>query len=239
MKDTRSRRSSLARATAAALGAIAMLALPGLATANAKDRNHDRIPDRWERHHHLSLKVKQTWRDQDRDQLRNRQEFLAGTNPRDRDSDDDGVPDGKENAGRIQSFDPATGRLVIDLFGGDTISGLVNERTEIECDHRGHPATASDSHDGEGDAGSDRGEEESGDDHGEDAEEPGDDHGEDGAGPGDDHGEDGAGPGDDRGGDHAGPGCTTADLVEGAIVQEAELKLQSGGAIFEKVELAG
>ena len=61
----------------AALGALAMLALP--AVAGAKDRNHDRIPDRWEKRHHLSLHRNQARRDQDRDHLRNRAEFLAGT----------------------------------------------------------------------------------------------------------------------------------------------------------------
>ena len=93
-------RAGLALVTAAAL---AMLALPGIAAA--KDGNHDRIPDRWEKRHHLSLNVNQAGRDQDRDHLRNRAEFLADDNPRDRDSDDDGVIDGDENAGTIASFD--------------------------------------------------------------------------------------------------------------------------------------
>src|SRR3954449_1285786 len=98
----------------AVLGLLALLALPGAAAA--KDGNHDRIPDRWEKRHHLSTAVNQARHDQDRDHLRNRAEFLAGDNPRDRDSDDDGVIDGNENAGTIDSFDSATGRLVIDLF---------------------------------------------------------------------------------------------------------------------------
>ena len=54
----------------AALDALAMLAIPSAAAA--KDRTHDHIPDRWEKRHHLSLKVNQAQRDQDRDQLRNR-----------------------------------------------------------------------------------------------------------------------------------------------------------------------
>ena len=52
--------------------------------ASAADRNGDRIPDRWERRHRLSLKVKQTQRDQDHDGLNNLGEFRAKTNPRDR-----------------------------------------------------------------------------------------------------------------------------------------------------------
>jgi hypothetical protein len=202
---------------AAALGALAMLALPGIAAA--KDGNHDRIPDRWEKRHHLSLEVKQTHRDQDRDHLRNRAEFLAGDDPRDRDSDDDGVVDGEENAGTIQSFDPETGRLVIDLFGAETVSGLVTAETEIECEDE--HTTASASHEGEDTSG----EEEHGEEHGED--EPGDDDG-DHSGPGGSEGE------DDNGG---GADCTTADLVPGAVVQEAELKIANGTATFEEVEL--
>lgn len=213
-------------ALAAALGAIAMLALPGAAAA--KDGNHDRIPDRWEKRHNLSLTVKQTSRDQDRDHLRNRAEFLAGDDPRDRDSDDDGVVDGEENAGTIQSFDAETGRLVIDLFGAETVSGLVTAETEIECEDE--HTTASASHEGEDTSG----EEGPADEHGE--EEPGDHHGEDE--PGDDDG-DHSGPGGSEGEDDNGGGadCTTADLVPGAVVQEAELKIANGTATFEEVEL--
>lgn len=150
---------------AAALGALALLALPG--GAAAKDSNHDRIPDRWEKRHHLSTAVNQAQRDQDRDHLRNRAEFLAGDNPRDRDSDDDGLTDGNENAGTITSFDAASGKLTIDLFNGDTVSGLVTESTRITCEDGPSPdVTARDR----------RGEEEPGDDRGEGAE-PGDDNG--------------------------------------------------------------
>lgn len=126
---------------ALALGAAAFLALAG--AASAKDRNHDRIPDRWEARHHLSLEVNQARRDQDRDHLRNRAEFLAGDNPREEDSDGDGVMDGAENAGTIASFDATSGRLVIDLFGKETIAGTVTPQTEIKCENEhgaGHEA---------------------------------------------------------------------------------------------------
>ena len=63
--------------------------------------NHDKIPDMRERHHQLSLHKDQARRDQDRDSLKNRKEFKARTNPRDADSDDDGVEDGDENAGTV------------------------------------------------------------------------------------------------------------------------------------------
>lgn len=156
-------RAGLALVAAAAL---AMLALPGIAAA--KDGNHDRIPDRWEKRHHLSLDVNQAGRDQDGDQLRNRAEFLADDNPRDRDSDDDGVIDGDENAGTVASFDATTGKLTITLFGGDTVSGLVTDRTRIKCEDEHSPdVTARARH----------GEEEPGDDRGGHGEEPGDDNG--------------------------------------------------------------
>jgi len=75
--------------------AATALALP--ATAAARDRNHDRIPDRWERAHHLSLGVNQAPRDQDRDGLNNLSEWKDHTNPRKPDSDGDGTADGLED----------------------------------------------------------------------------------------------------------------------------------------------
>lgn len=66
--------------------------------ASAKDRNHDGIPDRWEKKFDLSLKVNQANKDQDRDGVDNFNEFQEGTNPRSRDSNHNGIPDGKEDA---------------------------------------------------------------------------------------------------------------------------------------------
>lgn len=256
MIPTKARRPRLGMTwLALALGALALLAMPSLAAA--KDRNHDRIPDRWEKRHELSLKTNQARLDQDRDHLRNRAEFLSGDDPRDSDSDDDGTMDGDEQAGTIASFDADTGRLTIDLFGTDTISGFVTDSTEIECEGS---ATASAS-----DSGSGSGEAEPGDDdggHGE--EEPGDDNGGDegdgdnsGPGSGDESGDDNSGPSDNSGpgSESSGPGhdgdddgehgddddrlCTTAELVPGAVVEEAELKLEDGKATFREVELSG
>jgi len=222
-----------------ALGALALLALPGL--ASAKDRNRDRIPDRWEKAHHLSLKVKQTKRDQDRDGLKNLGEFQNGTNPRDadtdndglddgtevevgddpadNDSDDDGVVDGDENAGKVATFDGTT--LTIDLAGGGSISGLVTDQTEIECDTEDHHG------------------DDTGDHHGGDRTNPAQEGGS--GSPGDDN-EGSENPGEDEGSENPGDdenesSCSVDDLVPGAVVHEAEIHVSADGAVFEKVEL--
>ena len=109
--------------------------------AAARDRNHDRIPDRWEKRHHLSLHHNQARRDQDRDGLANRGEFKAHMNPRDADTDDDGIDDGDENAGTITSFDGRT--LVIALAGGGSLTGTVDGDTEVECEDRGEAHSSS------------------------------------------------------------------------------------------------
>jgi hypothetical protein len=135
------------------------LAVASPAMAKSRDRNHDGLPDRWEKRHHLSLKVNEARRDQDRDGLNNRKEFKFGTdprdadtdndglddgdevevgdNPRDGDSDNDGVEDGEENAGTVASFDQSTGVLTISLFDGSSVTGQVTDATEIECDNEG------------------------------------------------------------------------------------------------------
>src|SRR4051794_34234861 len=133
-------------------GGIALtLLLTGSAQASGRDRNHDRLPDRWERSHHLSLHVNQARRDQDHDGLDNRGEYRAGLNPRDRDSDDDGVSDGREHAGTVASF--SGGVLKISLAGGGSLTAAVTAATEIECSASGHASAF---------GGDDRG----GDDHG-------------------------------------------------------------------------
>lgn len=224
MNRITNRRGRIGSLLAMALGAIALLAMPAMAAA--KDHNHDRIPDRWEKRHHLSLTVNQAHHDQDGDHLRNLGEFRAGDNPRDSDSDDDGVVDGQENAGTIASFDATTGKLTIDLFGTDAITGLVTDQTEIKCEGEHPPVVSMSSHDGQG--------EEPGDDNGGNGEEPGDDNGVDNPG------SDSADPGSSGQGDSGSSAtCTVSDLVPGAVVQQAELGIERGTATFDEVELAG
>jgi hypothetical protein len=114
-------------------------------------------------------------------------------------------------AGTISSFDATTGKLTIALTGGDTVTGLVTEETRIRC--------------------------EGFDDNGVDNRLQRRDHG-----GGDDHGGSGIEPGDDNGqvegeGPEGGPNCTTASLVPGAFVGEAELRLGTGMAVFSEIEL--
>jgi hypothetical protein len=138
---------SLALAIAVAFAVFA-------APAMAKDKNHDRIPDSWEKKNHLSLKVKQTNRDPDRDQLNNLGEYKNGTDPHDADTDGDGLndgievkfdldptdptsddgelPDGQQIVGTIASFDGHT--LTINKVLGGSVSGAVDTDTSIECD---------------------------------------------------------------------------------------------------------
>jgi hypothetical protein len=205
-------------ALAMALAVAASLMLAGGALAHGKDRNHDRIPDRWEKRHHLSLHKKQGRRDQDHDGLKNRGEWKARLDPRDADTDNDGTDDGDENTGKVESF--ANGVLTISLFNGDTLSGAVTDETEIECDSE---------------PGDDRGEDEHGDDDGEHGD---GEHGDDD--PGDEEGDDDrslASRGDDDGDDEGNEDCGTEALVPGAKVLEAELKVSGGAAIWTEVEL--
>lgn len=239
MKRPNGRRTRWVSLLGLVLGALALLALPSLAAA--KDRNHDGIPDRWEKRHHLSLRVNQARRDQDHDHLRNRAEFLAGFNPRNADSNGDGIPDNEENAGTITSFDAESGKLTIDLFGGETLTGLVTESTEIKCEGSGGAAASSseEAGDDEGNDGeeADEGDQEEAGDGGGGAqeEESGDDEGgtEEGS-----EGEQGSAPQGGGSGEGA-SACTTADLVPGAVVHSADLRAENGAATFGEVELSG
>ena len=238
MTSPHGRRMPLATLFGLALAALALVALP--AAAAARDRNHDHIPDRWEKKHHLSLRVNQARRDQDGDHLNNRAEFLAGFNPRSADSNGNGIPDNEEGAGTIASFESESGKLTINLFGGETLSGLVTESTEIKCEGSSG-ASASDVEESGDDEGSDGGEEAGEAQGGE--EEAGDGEGSSGETPGEDDGQDEEGAAEEGGqqaeGDGGSSSCTTTDLVPGAVVHSADLKLENGAATFEEIELSG
>lgn len=219
---------------------VAVLAFaPGAMAHNWRgDRNHDRIPDRWERANHLSLKVNQAKRDQDRDGLRNRAEFLANDNPRKADSDDDGTPDGQEQAGTVTSF--TGGVLIVHLFNGDDVKGTVDANTEFECKAaQPTPITpitpitrAADDGNGGGDGGDDEGD----GNHGGSGDQPG--AGQSGHQGGCDNGDDdNEGDDDENENEDNQAGCDASKLTPGAIVGEAELKATAAGLVFTEIEL--
>src|SRR5204863_9916998 len=178
-----------------------------------RDRDHDKLPDKWEKKFHLSTHKKNAKGDPDHDGLNNLGEFRARTNPRDADTDNDGVNDGdemqehmnprdadtdndgvmdgEETIGTVASFTEdspgsGTGVLTITLNDQSTESGRVDQSTEIECRA---PEQARHERDGGGDN----------------------------SGPG--GGDEGDHSGDGRDGDeHA--QCTTADLTTGTPVHE-------------------
>jgi len=228
--------------------ALALLVFAIPATASAKrshhktrhavrDRNHNGIPDRWEHKFH----VHKATADPDRDGVTNIGEFHDGTNPRDADTDNDGVKDGQDDAnhdgiedqdeqsGVIDSFDATTGKLTVTLVNGDSLTGTVTSDTEIECEDSttAPTTTASTRHDGEsGDDNSGSGSTQSGDDNsGQGSTNSGDD----------DQGDDN----DDQGENENEGNCSTDALQPTTIVKEAELRLTSAGAVFEKIELGG
>ena len=231
-------RGNLRTFSVAAAGALALLIAAFAGTAVAKDRNHDQIPDKWEKRYHLSLKVDQANKDQDHDTVGNLDEFQDGTSPRDPDSDNDGVLDGNDeqegvddqgdNEGANEPDDQGDdndqgenednagviasfegGVLTINLDGGGQVSGVVDSNTEIECQTADESEVGDDSGPGfESDSN--------------EIDEPGD--GETGSGD-DDTPDDVEEPGEDT--------CTTDDLTPGTTVQEADLE----GGTFREVEL--
>src|SRR5215216_6439967 len=112
--------------------AAALLVVP--AGALAKSRDRDRMPDKWEKKHHLNVHAKDARKDPDRDHLSNLSEFRHHTDPRKADTDDDGIRDDDELSGTITSF--TNGVLTIRLArqGAGTAVGTVNAATRIECD---------------------------------------------------------------------------------------------------------
>ncbi|MCW2999949.1 MAG: hypothetical protein JWN65_3498 [Solirubrobacterales bacterium] len=202
----------------AALATLAALSLPtGASAAKFKDRDHDRMPDKWEVAHKLNPKKSDARKDADKDGLKNLAEYRAHTNPRDADTDDDGLKDGREQAGTIASFQ--NGVLTLTLFDGSTLIATVNDRTKVECaDAAPAPTPTAAATRSRHDAGDD---DDQDDDHGDRRHDDGDDQNDD---HGDDHGDD----------ENA---CGAADLKAGARVDEADVSVTSAGRVFTKIEL--
>jgi hypothetical protein len=90
-----------ARVVLAALTVLVMLVLPAGASAKrhhaSKDRNHDGIPDKWAKRHHLGKGRGMAKADPDKDGLKNRGEWRSRTDPNNADSDGDGIGDANED----------------------------------------------------------------------------------------------------------------------------------------------
>jgi hypothetical protein len=124
-----------------------------------------------------------------------------------------------ETAATVTSF--TNGVLTITLTDGSVVSGKVTEETELRCQSATPPSGTE------------------GDDQGGGDDQNGSESGEHG-GPSpagivsrDFQGNNGHGGGDDEGDES----CTTAALVPGAKIGEAELSVSSAGAVWEKLEL--
>ncbi|MEA2450815.1 MAG: hypothetical protein QOG63_2747 [Thermoleophilaceae bacterium] len=92
--------TSRLRVLAAAIVALALLALPAVASAkkaHGNDRNHDGIADKWAKKYSLGKGKGVAKKDPDSDGLSNLAEFRANTNPRKEDSDGDGTLDANED----------------------------------------------------------------------------------------------------------------------------------------------
>src|SRR6478672_131450 len=87
-----------AAAVTAALAAAGVFGMTGPATGASRDSDHDGMPNRWEVAHHLDAHRANARGNPDRDRLSNLAEFRHHTNPRDEDTDNDGVKDGDEDA---------------------------------------------------------------------------------------------------------------------------------------------
>jgi hypothetical protein len=228
----------------------ALLAMPAGAMAKSRDRDHDKLPDKWEKRFHLSTHKNSAKGDPDKDGLNNRGEFKAKTNPRKADSDQDGINDANDDQDddgvtnvdeQNEGTNPRDGDSDDDgVKDGDEVGGTVvsfvedsaNPGTGVLTIKLADNSTISGKVDSTTEidcraAGASGGHDKHGSDDG-----PNHDVG-------DDHG-------GDRNGDHSGPGrdgddnesnCTTADLTAGTAVHEAELKGTGADAVFEEVKL--
>jgi hypothetical protein len=210
---------------------LLFLAVPTVASAHGnRDRDHDGMPDKWERAHKLNWHKNDAKKDADKDGLRNFAEYKSGTDPQNPDTDDDGIEDGNDVGGTVASFDGTT--LVLKLPDGTTRDGKVTPGTEISCQSSTPTAVKADHGPGRGD------------DEGDDDNKPSttttttpppsgkgsDDDGDD------DHNQNDDGDVEDQGDDDS-SACPAGALAKDAKVHEAELKITSAGAVWQKLEL--
>jgi hypothetical protein len=230
----------------------AMLAVPGAAMAKSRDRDHDKLPDKWERKYDLSTHKKSAKGDPDKDGLANRGEYKSRTNPRKSDSDRDGVNDSnddRDNDGIDNREEVRDGTNPCDrdsdddgVHDGDEVVGTVVSFEEDSAKPGTGVLTIKLTDDtlvtGRVDADTELECENEGDDDRRSRSGGDEDHS--GPGRGDDDDDDNSGrhgdhdDGDERDDDRL---CSTADLTAGTPVHEIELHGSGDGARFEEVEL--
>lgn len=135
----------------------------------------------------------------------------------------------EETVGTVSSFEG--GVLTITLHDHSTVSGKVTEGTEIGC----RPATPSGGSEDDGAGGGSSSPQQGGGSGGPPVASARMSDVRSGSGQGDE-GQQGQ-EGDQGGQDGGGSSCTTAALVPGAVVAEAELSLSGAGAVWDHIEL--
>jgi hypothetical protein len=225
----------------------ALLAVPGAAMAKSHDRDHDGLPDKWEKKFGISTHRKSAKADPDKDGLNNLGEFRSHTNPRKADTNGNGINDanddqdhdGVDNADEMnEGTNPSDADTDDDgIKDGEEVAGTIVSFTEDSANPgtgvltikladnttitgKVDSSTEIECHTAGDGSRHDRHGADDGPNH-----DVGDDHG--GA---DHHGDGGGGGSDDE---H----CTTADLTAGTAVHEAELHGTGDQAVFEKVDL--
>lgn len=206
------RRNTLLVAIAAALGALALAALPALAGAK-DDHHHRRGEDRGEHRHHHG----------DRDRRENVGRISAF-----------------DSSTGLLTITRFGGGTISGLVTPETEIKCEGPNDNARLSRDGGSNSGPGGGRGEEEPGDDHGEGlEPGDDHGgQGEEEPGDDHGEDGvnadnSGPG--SANSGPGRGDEN--DNDDRICTTAELTVGTVVHELDRHLVNGVASFDEIEL--
>lgn len=128
------------------------------------------------------------------------------------------------NAGTVQSF--SGGKLTIMLADGSEVSGMFTHDSELECTAPAQSLTIHE--DGDGGRGDHGG---SGDNQAQGSEDQkaGEDQG--------DAAEQNENQAEDQNEDQAHNNCSTADLIRGTVVHEAELRISSAGNAWRKVEI--